>query len=40
MQRTVDGVYGSKKNIDIFKENYDWYLPKFKEQYGRDLDPR
>lgn len=39
MQRTVDGVYGSKKNIDIFKENYDWYLPKFKEQYGRDFDP-
>lgn len=40
MQRTVDGVYGSTKNIDLFNQNYDWYLPKFKEQYGRDLNPR
>lgn len=40
MQRTVDGVYGSTKNIDIFKKNYDWYLPKFKEEFGREFDPK
>ena len=39
MQHTVGKVYGSKKNIDIFNRNYDWYLPKFKEQYGRDFNP-
>jgi hypothetical protein len=40
MQRTVDGVYGSTGNVDIFNQNYDWYTPKFKEQYGRDFDPK
>jgi len=40
MQKTVDGVYGSTKNIDLFNENYSWFLPKFKEKYGRDLNPR
>lgn len=40
MQRTVDGVYGSTGNVDIFNQNYDWYTSKFKEQYGRDFDPK